>query len=77
MKTPNLTKLAEILLALTWAEMNEIATSNLFGSSYSGAKPEKLIEWATEQLKMNVAPNITQQTPLTIPLALEFDEDPL
>ena len=55
MKSPQLTKLAEVLLALTWAEMNEIATSNLFGSAYPGAKPGKLIEWATDQLKTEEA----------------------
>lgn len=51
MKTPNLEKLAELLLALTWQEMQEIVGSNGFCASYSTADPKKIIAWAEQVLK--------------------------
>lgn len=49
MKSPNLTKLAEIILTLTWSEMNEIVGSDGFISRYSSTDPQRLIEWAKKQ----------------------------
>lgn len=51
MKTPNLEKLAELFLALTWQEMQHIVGHDGFCSSYSTPDPKKLIIWAEQVLK--------------------------
>lgn len=55
MKTATLKGLAEIILDLTWNEMQEVVGSDGFCSSYSAAEPKKLIAWAERQLKTEEA----------------------
>lgn len=50
MKTVNLEKLAQTILALTWREMQEVINSDGFGPSYSGSQPDRLIKWAEKQI---------------------------
>ena len=50
MTTPNLAEFANLILKLTWSEMEEIGASDAFGSSYSRTKPANLVEWAKKQV---------------------------
>lgn len=52
MNSENLNTLAKTILALTWSEMNEVASPSGFGTgSYSATKPDQMIDWAKKQLK--------------------------